>query len=560
MQKHVFKLTALFAFVFIAVSGWFAIRSKAPQPRLPQLSDRWKPLFSSIDPSWHPQLTTVEAGATLARTDCALCHRQPEPNVLPVDSWLEVFATHIRNFSQTGILVDAEKVNFHQLGPLASGRLAMPAQAQRAIRLQRSDVLNIAFYYLIEASTGRAVTTQTHPNSAAPIAPFELSYVEAATAENSALYSLVHYDTATELFLLGNSATRSIGVRSLHGDHITELPIFGIFPLGFISRPDSLYAVIGGESFQSIAEPEEAPSGKILKYSWPLVQTRGMSKAPQALLRGLRFPIHAYFADFDGDGQDDLLVEEFGKSEGALSWYQGNAGTFEHRHIIFDGAGTLASLIKDFNGDGRPDVLALVTQAEESIYYFENLGGGRFATQRLWQEHPAFGFDAMYLADLDGDGRSELVTVNGDNDLETQPLRWYHGVRVWRISSDMRLAPVFFYPMHGAMQAVLRDFDLDGRIDILAIAFWPNFAKRPLETAVYLHNAGGFSFIPHRIAGSEQGRWAVLDAGDFDQDGDDDIVMAALYQPGSWRRWQQQLGSQPAAWAVFRNTTRENGL
>ena len=40
------------------------------------------------------------------------------------------------------------------------------------------------------------------------------------------------------------------------------------------------------------------------------------------LLDSLQRPVHATFSDVDGDGEEDVLVSEFGNTTGSLSWFK----------------------------------------------------------------------------------------------------------------------------------------------------------------------------------------------------------------------------------------------
>jgi len=66
-------------------------------------------------------------------------------------------------------------------------------------------------------------------------------------------------------------------------------------------------------------------------------------------------------ADFDGDGNPDILIGEMG-SPGAgdqariLLWLGDGGGNFR-RHIVRIGQGIHEGALADVNGDGRPDIL-----------------------------------------------------------------------------------------------------------------------------------------------------------------------------------------------------------
>ena len=96
--------------------------------------------------------------------------------------------------------------------------------------------------------------------------------------------------------------------------------------------------------------------------------------------------------------------------------------------------------------------------------------------------------------------------------------------------------------------AKAEDFDLDGDLDIVATAFFPDFAQNKPNTFVYWENNSAnekLIFSPTTWPQLRHGRWICLDTGDYDADGDVDIVLGSFFYsptpvPASWQqRWQQ---------------------
>ena len=140
------------------------------------------------------------------------------------------------------------------------------------------------------------------------------------------------------------------------------------------------------------------------------------------------------------------------------------------------------------------------------------------------------GHHAGPRTDPDGDGHPDIVYTNGDNGDYPGPPKPYHGVRVFLNDGHDKFTERYFFPMPGAYKAVARDFDGDGRVDIAAIAFYPDYAGPAPLSFVYLHNLGGMRFEARTFADAERGRWLTMDAGDVNGDGKPDLVLGSFSQ------------------------------
>ena len=173
-------------------------------------------------------------------------------------------------------------------------------------------------------------------------------------------------------------------------------------------------------------------------------------------------------ADFDGDGQPDLLAT--GAQANLVAWYQhpGDLGNTWRKHLID------ASSIRpihghpiDMDGDGDLDVVMAMGQGSTtgSVVWYEN--DGRPA-EGPWQKHVICdpfpqAFEAC-AADLDGDGHIEVVvSVWGDAG----------GVYLFHHDGDPHGPWHMQVLKEGwvrANQILVVDLDGDGRPDVLAQA------------------------------------------------------------------------------------------
>ena len=265
--------------------------------------------------------------------------------------------------------------------------------------------------------------------------------------------------------------------------------------------------------------------------------------------------------DLDGDDLGDIVVNTYG--DGILSNFGGRfallwqtpeyaalwdeapaeipAGPLKgalDETILIDRVGMISSAVGDFNDDGRPDLVALTAQGLQQLSLFLNQGDRVFEQQVIRNYPPSWGFNMVYAADMDGDGLTDILTVNGDNTggnstghpyTGSKP-KPYHGLRVFRNRGNLRFTEQYFYPMHGALRAAIEDFDGDGDQDAAVIAMWADWSFEEPETFVYLKNEGGFEFSPASIPTENFGIWVSIDVADVNADEMPDIVLGL----GNW--------------------------
>jgi hypothetical protein len=242
----------------------------------------------------------------------------------------------------------------------------------------------------------------------------------------------------------------------------------------------------------------------------------------------LQRPVFAQEADLDGDGDTDLLVCEFGYHFGELAWHEQTAPGRHTRHTLHADDGAVCARIHDFNGDGKPDILALFANADERVVLYTNQGGGQFKGDLVQRFTPTFGATYLELTDWDGDGKMDFLLVNGDNGDYAPILKSHHGIRLFRHEGGYRFKEQWHVGLNGAYGLRARDFDGDGDRDLAAVSFYPDYAARPQEAFVYFRNEGQDKFKAFTMPEVDKARWMVMDAGDLDGDGDEDIVLGAF--------------------------------
>jgi len=289
------------------------------------------------------------------------------------------------------------------------------------------------------------------------------------------------------------------------------------------------------------------------------------------LLEGYHRTAHSTWADLNGDGRDDLVVAGFGNFEGRLAWFAGKGDGIGEERVLAVGSGWLGSAVADFTGDGKPDVLALKAQGWPSLRLYVNDGKGRFREQIAHEGRPGSGYNGLQVADFNGDGHLDALLVAGDNrTLVDMPVKPQHGLHILLGDGHGAFTATFFYPMPGALRARVADLDGDALLDIVAIAYFPDWAARhthddaptasAVETFVILKQVEGapgeLAFTRRSHPDARGSRWSALDVGDLDGDGRVDVALGNSLQvddiPSLWRSsFVQAAAGAPGVLLLF---------
>ncbi|QXI32708.1 DUF4347 domain-containing protein [Pseudomonas promysalinigenes] len=264
----------------------------------------------------------------------------------------------------------------------------------------------------------------------------------------------------------------------------------------------------------------------------------------QSPFAGLSLPDHNnsnYFvADFDGDGDVDLLVGVNG-TQG--SYFRNDAGAF----VVASNATlpTVASgsrmVVGDFDGDGDADILYQSGGNGSAWGYARSNGNGTF-TLLTQAQSPFSGLSLVdnagnnyFVSDFDGDGDLDvLATVSG------QTGSYYRNNGNGTFSS---LSTSGFPTPLANGRVVVGDFDADGSGDILyqtggnGTAF--QFAKSNGDGTFTITSIGSSPFAGLSLNDHTGANYRV---GDFDGDGDLDLFSATN---GSFGALYLQNGSAP---------------
>jgi FG-GAP-like repeat len=462
--------------------------------------------LASVQPP--PEAAPTEASHEVVARTCGGCHAFPPPETFPKDHWPHEVRrgfTFLKEAHYSGILPSIPSViaYFQRRAPEALPVLQKEkSPAECPVRLER---------------TGFRTTEGGTPPALSNVGFVHLSDerkldVLACDMVNGRVLLLRPYEPGAKFRVVSNAI-----LNPAHAE-VVDLDRDGI--------KDLVVANLG------FAFPTDKRFGSVV---WLRGGADG-SYRPFTLAGGLGRVADVQAADFDGDGDLDLIVAEFGWLETGGILLLENRTTAAENHSFapstVDGRhGAIHVPVADLNGDGRPDFVAVISQEHESVVAYLNEGHGHFLPREIYAApHPAFGSSGIQLVDLDRDGDLDVLMSNGDS-LDSHLLRPYHGVQ-WL--ENRGTYPFEAHPLtslYGAHRAVAADMDGDGDLDIVAVNFLPgsyyeNLSREmELDAAILLEQVAPGHFVRHSIE-TIHCVHPSCDLGDYDADGRPDLVVA----------------------------------
>ena len=234
--------------------------------------------------------------------------------------------------------------------------------------------------------------------------------------------------------------------------------------------------------------------------------------------------------DLDGDGDIDLAVGQFGYDDGEMRWMENKGNWKFESHPLLNLSGTIHTPVRDMDGDGDLDIVALVSQEWEEVYVFENDGHGQFKTRLIYgSTNEDFGSSGISVVDLDLDGDPDILYTNGDafDYIPPGPRPW-HGVQWLENKGDLKFQYHRIGDFPGAYFANAVDVDKDGDLDISVVSSFNKWDDPKAQSMIWFENNGKMGFTPHDLA-SDPTHLLVLDTADMDGDGWVDFVTGGMH-------------------------------
>ncbi len=222
--------------------------------------------------------------------------------------------------------------------------------------------------------------------------------------------------------------------------------------------------------------PSDEKAGKIMLIN---ISNNLEDYEPQIVIQDIGRVTCAEAADLDSDQDLDLTLCEFGHTNGSVGWLENLGQNNWTWHKLETKPGTIEALPIDMDGDGDYDIVSIISQLSEQIVVFWNDGFGNFTSEILFNASTTFfGMSGINIVDVEGDGDQDILFTNGDvldGDFPEDENLWdYHGLSLLENLGNGEFDYQRLIAFTGAYDSAMFDIDNDGVEEIVVVGFKPS--------------------------------------------------------------------------------------
>ena len=461
-----------------------------------------------------PAGTAAIATEAEARVACGTCHAFPPPDILPRFAWRDEIARMT--------LIRDNKPEPRGPRGIAGRMMVLPSDMERVLRYYLAHAPeNLPVPSTWPAPSASGFLKRTFNPSSAPPDP-AVANVRFIDLDGDGRLELLATDMRYGMVLRGrpytSNATFDVLTQLNHPAHITVTDFDG----------DGIKDFFVGDLGEFL--PADHSRGAVV---W--LRGTKAGKYETLALDGWPRVADVELADFNRDGTLDVAVAAFGwRKVGNLTVLENHTTDYTKpsfvARVVDPRPGAIHAVPVDMNKDGVQDLVAVLAQQFETVVAYINTGDRQAATfspQVIYTApHPNWGSSGIQVTDLDADGDLDVLLTHGDT-FDDQIVKPYHGIQWLENTGSYPFVEHTLADLPGVSRAQAGDLDGDGDLDIVAAAFMAGGSdvdESKLGALVWLEQVRRGVFERRTLAVGAP-RYATLDLGDFDQDGDLDIVV-----------------------------------